>query len=92
MRVLFTVSVLLLVISSAGRVLLDASDSSAGFAGQMSAYYQDGNFLKTQFTGSVDPTNPLPEHPKPQFQRPNSWQSLNGVWEVSHACLPDAYG
>jgi hypothetical protein len=38
--------------------------------------------LATPWTSLVDPQRPLPEHPRPDFQR-NSWQSLNGLWDYA---------
>lgn len=38
--------------------------------------------LKTPWSDLVDPTNPLPEYPRPQLVR-DSWQNLNGQWEYS---------
>ncbi|ALG11359.1 beta-galactosidase/beta-glucuronidase [Kibdelosporangium phytohabitans] len=40
--------------------------------------------LTTPWTASVSPTDPLPEHPRPQLVRPD-WLNLNGVWEFSAA-------
>ncbi|ONI86379.1 hypothetical protein ALI144C_10630 [Actinosynnema sp. ALI-1.44] len=40
--------------------------------------------LTTPWTTSVSPTDPLPEHPRPQLVRPD-WLNLNGVWEFSAA-------
>ncbi len=38
--------------------------------------------LDTPWTAKVDPFNPLPEHPRPDFQR-NAWKSLNGLWDYA---------
>lgn len=36
--------------------------------------------LMTRWAAKVDPKNPLPEYPRPQFAR-KDWMSLNGVWD-----------
>lgn len=41
--------------------------------------------IKTVWADSVDPTNVLPEYPRPQMVRDN-WQNLNGLWQ--YAILP----
>ena len=38
--------------------------------------------LMTRWAKDVDPANPLPEYPRPQFQR-EAWQSLNGLWDYA---------
>lgn len=38
--------------------------------------------LMTRWAKDVDPANPLPESPRPQFQR-DTWQSLNGQWDYA---------
>ncbi len=38
--------------------------------------------LTTPWTARVDPRSPLPEHPRPDFQR-QSWRSLNGLWDYA---------
>ncbi len=40
--------------------------------------------LKTKWASQVDKNNPLPEYPRPQFERKN-WQNLNGQWDYSIA-------
>ncbi|BDA45139.1 probable beta-glucuronidase [Coccomyxa sp. Obi] len=40
--------------------------------------------LPTPWSCGVDPSNPLPEYPRPQLTRPN-YQSLNGIWEWERA-------
>jgi len=44
-----------------------------------------GNRIKTVWADKVNPTNPLPEYPRPQLMR-EQWQSLNGLWD--YAILP----
>jgi hypothetical protein len=38
--------------------------------------------LLTRWAADVDPNAPLPEHPRPQFQR-EDWISLNGQWDYA---------
>ncbi|NDV66311.1 glycoside hydrolase family 2 protein [Bacteroides sp. 224] len=44
-----------------------------------------GDKLKTKWAETLDPTNVLPEYPRPIMERPD-WQNLNGLWE--YAILP----
>lgn len=43
--------------------------------------------ITTQWAANVNPSNPLPEYPRPQLVRKN-WQNLNGLWQ--YAILPKA--
>ena len=38
--------------------------------------------LQTRWAEDVDPSNPLPEYPRPQLRR-ERWQSLNGRWQLA---------
>ena len=38
--------------------------------------------MKSKFTDDVDPKNPLPEYPRPQFVR-EDWKNLNGLWQYA---------
>lgn len=42
--------------------------------------------ITTPWAEKVNPANPLPEYPRPQFVRSNNWVNLNGSWE--YAILP----
>jgi hypothetical protein len=42
-------------------------------------------FLMTRWSQDVNPTDPLPEYPRPQMTRTN-WINLNGLWD--YAVLP----
>ncbi|MFT3702895.1 MAG: glycoside hydrolase family 2 TIM barrel-domain containing protein [Agriterribacter sp.] len=44
--------------------------------------------IGTQWSADVNPTNPLPEYPRPQLTR-KSWMNLNGLWQYAIA-LKDA--
>lgn len=44
-----------------------------------------GDRIKTPWAEQVDPSNPLPEYPRPQMVR-DEWQNLNGLWD--YAILP----
>jgi beta-galactosidase/beta-glucuronidase len=41
--------------------------------------------ITTQWAADVNPSNTLPDYPRPQLQR-SEWQNLNGLWE--YAILP----
>src|SRR5690349_16396020 len=38
--------------------------------------------MKTPWTDKVDSSAPLPEYPRPQFERSN-WTNLNGPWDYA---------
>lgn len=44
-----------------------------------------GERIKTVWSEKVDPSNPLPEYPRPQLVR-EQWMNLNGLWD--YAILP----
>lgn len=48
-----------------------------------------GDKIKTIWAEKVDPTNPLPEYPRPILER-EQWQNLNGLWD--YAILPKGTG
>jgi beta-galactosidase/beta-glucuronidase len=39
--------------------------------------------IRTQWADSINPASPLPEYPRPQFERKNNWINLNGLWNFS---------
>ena len=41
-----------------------------------------GNKIKTIWAEKVDPTNVLPEYPRPQMER-TKWMNLNGLWQYT---------
>jgi len=41
-----------------------------------------GDRIKTRWAEKVDPSNPLPDYPRPQLVR-ELWQNLNGLWDYS---------
>lgn len=52
---------------------------------QQPAWKVAGSRITTEWAAKVDPQNPLPEYPRPQFVRGN-WKNLNGLW--SYAIRP----
>ena len=53
-----------------------------------------GDRIMTQWADDVDPSNVLPEYPRPQMMREN-WLNLNGMWDYAisakDASKPDVY-
>ena len=51
-----------------------------------SAYAQQwapvGDNIKTSWAEQIDPSNPLPEYPRPQMVRAD-WMNLNGLWDYA---------
>ena len=41
-----------------------------------------GDRIMTKWAAEVNPSNPLPEYPRPQLQR-KDWKSLNGLWDYA---------
>ena len=49
-----------------------------------------GDRIRTAWAGQVDPSNPLPEYPRPLMQRDN-WMNLNGLWDYAVVPAGSAY-
>lgn len=47
---------------------------------QVNGWRIAGDRITTPWAAKVDPTNPLPEYPRPQLVR-ESWMNLNGLWD-----------
>ena len=47
-----------------------------------SEYKIAGNKIRSPWAEKVDPSNPLPEYPRPQMVR-DSWMNLNGLWQYT---------
>ena len=41
-----------------------------------------GDKIRTEWAEKVDPSNVLPEYPRPQFER-SEWVNLNGLWDYA---------
>jgi beta-galactosidase/beta-glucuronidase len=54
---------------------------------QTSGWQIVGGKITTPWADSVNPSNVLPDYPRPQLKR-NDWQNLNGLWQYS--ILPNA--
>src|ERR1700724_2239354 len=50
------------------------------------AWTAAGNRLTTQFAKDVDPSQPLPDYPRPGMVR-DRWSNLNGIWSCSTTVL-----
>ena len=66
--------------------------SAAAALLSLSAFcWTPGEGLKTRWAAEVNPSNPLPEYPRPQMVRPD-WQNLNGLWNYAITPADAAYG
>ncbi len=66
-------------------VLLIAFLLSSVAGVQSQAWKPAGDKIKTPWAEKLDPSNPLPEYPRPLVER-TDWQNLNGLWD--YAILP----
>lgn len=46
--------------------------------------------MMTTWSESIDPTNVMPEYPRPQMQR-GEWLNLNGLWELRKGIVGEPY-
>ena len=66
--------------------------STAAALVSLSAFcWTPGEGLKTRWAAEVDPSNPLPEYPRPQMVRAQ-WQNLNGLWNYAITPADADYG
>lgn len=53
------------------------------FAGGSHAQWKPaGERIKTEWAGQIDPSNVLPEYPRPIMER-GEWKNLNGLWQYA---------
>ena len=51
-------------------------------AGETYQWQPVGDKIMTDWAAKIDPTNVLPEYPRPQMERAQ-WQNLNGLWDYA---------
>jgi beta-galactosidase/beta-glucuronidase len=64
------------------RIALLVFICSIGASIQAQNWEPAGDKIKTVWSEKVDPSNPLPEYPRPQMHR-DSWKNLNGLWNYA---------
>jgi beta-galactosidase/beta-glucuronidase len=67
------------------RILINILLCLIAFSGISQEWKPAGDKIKTQWVEKVDPSNPLPEYPRPNMVR-SEWKNLNGLWD--YAILP----
>lgn len=81
MHLLHSLSLPLLGTSALARAI--SPNSYHQNVGRSTPYEVKESPLTTSWTDQVG-TNPWPEYPRPQLQRPE-WQNLNGLWQYQNA-------
>ncbi|MEI6681095.1 MAG: sugar-binding domain-containing protein [Bacteroidota bacterium] len=64
------------------RCLLVTLLTTLGLFANCQQWQPAGDRLKTGWTEKVDPSNPLPEYPRPGLAR-EKWMNLNGLWNYA---------
>lgn len=59
--------------------------TTSWFAVQAQDWKPAGDKILTTWGEQLDPKNPHPEYPRPQLERKDNWQSLNGLWKYTVA-------
>lgn len=46
--------------------------------------------MMTKWAENIDPSNVMPEYPRPQMQR-DEWMNLNGLWDLRKGTIDEPY-
>jgi hypothetical protein len=57
--------------------------ATGSYAQQKAKWEIQPNSIVTRWANQVNPSNVLPEYPRPQMVRGGNWKNLNGVWEYA---------
>ncbi|SFW79229.1 glycoside hydrolase family 2 protein [Chitinophaga sancti] len=63
--------------------LLMLGSMSYAVHAQQNSWHLIRDRIVTPWAEKVDPNAPLPEYPRPQLVRENSWKNLNGLWSYA---------
>ncbi|WP_440135650.1 sugar-binding domain-containing protein, partial [Chitinophaga sancti] len=63
--------------------LLMLGSMSYAVHAQQNSWHLIRDRIVTPWSEKVDPNAPLPEYPRPQLVRENSWKNLNGLWSYA---------